>query len=160
MRYDCVQLKHWLHSMSRELTKLVVTQSAQVVNVIGRLADPDGRRCTHHLVNSILLQVVNNHDSHATTYVQYLTSTYNMRLGLINPIHPIAPVWSQRIPISLWDFYIEVFNTRRYTLVHGFCFFKLFLMVGKGLIKGIYMGVLILGIIQQYMVSAALSTFF
>ncbi len=32
-------------------------------------------------------------------------------------------------------------------------------MIGKGLIKGIYMGVLILGIIQQYMVSAALSTF-
>ncbi len=26
-----------------------------------------------------------------------------------------------------------IFNTRRYTLVHGFCFFKLFLMVGKEL---------------------------
>ncbi len=30
-----------------------------------------------------------------------------------------------------------VFNTRRYTLVHGFCFFKLFLMVGKELIAGL-----------------------
>ncbi len=27
------------------------------------------------------------------------------------------------------------FNTRRYTLVHGFCFFKLFLMVGKELMS-------------------------
>ncbi len=25
------------------------------------------------------------------------------------------------------------FNTRRYISVHGFCYFKLFLMVGKGL---------------------------
>ncbi len=26
----------------------------------------------------------------------------------INPMHPIAPVWAQRLPISLWDFYMEV----------------------------------------------------
>ncbi len=36
------------------------------------------------------------------------------------------------LSISLWEF-IWGFNTRRYTLVHGFCFFKLFLMVGKEL---------------------------
>ncbi len=36
------------------------------------------------------------------------------------------------LSISLWEF-IWVFNTRRYTLVHGFCFFRLFLMVGKEL---------------------------
>ncbi len=43
----------------------------------------------------------------------------------INPIHPIAPVWALRISISLWDF-IGRFNTRRYTSVHGVCFFELF----------------------------------
>ncbi len=37
------------------------------------------------------------------------------------------------LSISLWEF-IWGFNTRCYTLVHGFCFFKLFLMVGKELI--------------------------
>ncbi len=40
-------------------------------------------------------------------------------------MHPITPVWAQRIPTSLWDLYGS-FNTRRYTLVHGFCLFKLF----------------------------------
>ncbi len=29
-------------------------------------------------------------------------------LSQLNPIHPIAPVWAQRIPKSLWDFYLEV----------------------------------------------------
>ncbi len=29
--------------------------------------------------------------------------------------------------------FIWMFNTRRYTSVHGFCFFKLFLIVSKGL---------------------------
>ncbi len=39
------------------------------------------------------------------------------------------------LSISLWEFiWGFYFNTRRYTLVHGFCFFKLFLMVGKELI--------------------------
>ncbi len=33
------------------------------------------------------------------------------------------------LSISLW----EVFNARRYILVHGYCFFKLFLMIGKEL---------------------------
>ncbi len=37
--------------------------------------------------------------------------------------------WSH---ISLWVF-IWVFNTRRYTIVHGFCLFKLLLMGGKEL---------------------------
>ncbi len=44
---------------------------------------------------------------------------------LIYTLHPIAPVWAQRIHISLWDLYGGC-NTRRYTLVHCFCFFKLF----------------------------------
>ncbi len=50
--------------------------------------------------------------------------------------HPLptndAPVRHDlcELSISLWG----GFNTRRYTPVHGFCFFKLFLMVGKGLI--------------------------
>ncbi len=38
--------------------------------------------------------------------------------------------WS---PISLWVF-IWDFNTRRHTIVHGFCLFKQFLMGGKVLI--------------------------
>ncbi len=43
----------------------------------------------------------------------------------INAIHTIAPAWAQRIPIILWNLDVG-FNTRCYTLVHGFCFFKLF----------------------------------
>ncbi len=33
-----------------------------------------------------------------------------------------TPDSSQSIPISLWD---SIFNTRHYTLMHGFCFFQL-----------------------------------
>ncbi len=43
----------------------------------------------------------------------------------INTIHPIALVGAQRIPISLWNLCGD-FNTRRYTSVHSFYFFKLF----------------------------------
>ncbi len=34
------------------------------------------------------------------------------------------------VPIRLWEFILG-FNTRRYTLIHGFCFYKLFLWALK-----------------------------
>ncbi len=52
-----------------------------------------------------------------------LNGRHSLLVMLVYPIHPIAP-WAQRMPISLWDF-IWRFYSRRYTLEHGFCFFRL-----------------------------------
>ncbi len=43
----------------------------------------------------------------------------------LTPIYPTAPVWAQRLHISLSILY-GGYNTRRYNVVHGFCFFQLF----------------------------------
>ncbi len=72
----------------------------------------------------------NMHSVLISRYLLPRAQTYtqpNWQLGVwgFNTMHPIAPVWAQRISISLWDF-IWSFNTRHYTLVHVFCFFKLF----------------------------------
>ncbi len=50
-------------------------------------------------------------------------------LTLYQPMTAFAVMVSHK-PIRI---YMGGFSTRRYILVHGFCFFKLFLMVGKEL---------------------------
>ncbi len=68
----------------------------------------------------------------SATHVHRVQSCPLVQLGILPScqsyvltqlIHPIAPTGAaQRISIRLWDF----INTRHYTLVHDFCFFKPF----------------------------------
>ncbi len=51
-------------------------------------------------------------------------------LTLYQPMTANAVMTFVNSPYAYGNLY-GVFNTRRYTLVHGFYFFKLFLMVGK-----------------------------
>ncbi len=44
----------------------------------------------------------------------------------LNPIQPIVAASAQRLP-NAYEILYEDFNTRCYTVVHVFCFFKLFL---------------------------------
>ncbi len=44
--------------------------------------------------------------------------------------HPMMP-YGVLVSHKLYGYLYGVFNTRRYTIVHGFCLFKLFLIGGK-----------------------------
>ncbi len=87
-----------------------------------------------HTCTCMVVQTVYVHERNWRTIIL-------LELKLFNLIHPIAPIWAQRIhvPISLWDLY-GGFNTRRYTLVHGFCFSKLFPIGCIGLSHSAYCG--------------------
>ncbi len=68
-----------------------------------------------------------------------LTAIATMVQGIVQPpfnsLLPNNAIWRHdlcELSISLWEF-IWGFNTRRYTLVQGFCFFWLFLMGCKEL---------------------------
>ncbi len=80
---------------------------------------------THSAVRGFLLVIQDNCNT-LYSFTSFLSSY---------PIHPIVPVWTWSLPISLWDLYGGL-NTRRYTIAHGFCFFKLFPTVCIGLILG------------------------
>ncbi len=58
----------------------------------------------------------------------------------VNSLLPNDAIWRHDLcdlSISFWDLY-GVFNTRRYTLVQGFSFYKLFLMGCKELMGQIH----------------------
>ncbi len=66
-----------------------------------------------------------------STYTHFLISG-EVWIVKYSPKHPIVPICTWRMPLNFIRMHMEVvINARCYTLVHGFCFFKLFIQVVK-----------------------------